>query len=172
MAKDSNTYVSATNGEIRSDDKNVRLTVSNNGVPVANEAVAIWMNYSSYNFTTDANGQIQLKDKVSSTINTPVLFVLLKQGSDQYEAKPIYVTDLQQAGTYTVAIRYLDAGGKQLLNHNSTSSWPSGSVTRYGVSGIDVLVLRTGEVSGSYTSYITSGDGTYLFQTGQAALYS
>ncbi|QSF44105.1 S-layer homology domain-containing protein [Paenibacillus tianjinensis] len=172
MAKDSNTYVSATNGEIRSDDKNVRLTISNNGVPLANESLAISLNYSYYTFTTDANGQIQLRDKISSTISTSVLFVLLKQGTDQYEAKPIYVTDLQQAGTYTVAIRYLDAAGKQLRNYNSNTSWPNGIVNRYGVSGIDVLVLRTGEVSGNYTGYVTTDDGAYLFQTGQAALYS
>lgn len=118
MTKDSNTYESATQSEIRSDDKNVRLTILNNGVPLVNGSVAVWMNYQSYNYTTDANGQIQLRDNHQLSMNSPVMFVLLKQGSEQYEAKPIYVTDREQAGTYMVAVRYLDAKGSCSLSRS------------------------------------------------------
>lgn len=173
MTKDSNTYVSAVNDEIRSDDKNIRLTILNNGVPVAKEQVAIWSYYSTSYFTTDANGQIPLKDNNSFRFNNSVIFVMLMQGSDQYDAKPIYVTDLQQSGTYTVAIRYLDADGKLLHNQNASStSWPSGVVNRYGVAGLDVLLMKTGTIAGNYSSYVVSDDGTYLFQVSQSALYS
>lgn len=173
MTKDSNTYESATQSEIRSDDKNVRLTILNNGVPLVNGSVAVWMNYQSYNYVTDANGQIQLRDNHQLYMNSPVMFVLLKQGSEQYEAKPIYVTDLEQAGTYMVAVRYLDAKGKLFTQPFLTNSGLSGMVNQFAVPGYTVLVFRTGEVSGDYKAYIaTENREAYMFQLPASSLYA
>ncbi|NQX45883.1 S-layer homology domain-containing protein [Paenibacillus tritici] len=173
MTKDSNTYESATQSEIRSDDKNVRLTILNNGVPLVNGSVAVWMNYQSFNYTTDANGQIQLRDNHQLYMNSPVMFVLLKQGSEQYEAKPIYVTDLEQAGTYMVAVRYLDAKGKLFTQPFLTNSGLSGMVNQFAVPGYTVLVFRTGEVSGDYKAYIaTENREAYMFQIPASSLYA
>ncbi|WP_342547335.1 S-layer homology domain-containing protein [Paenibacillus sp. FSL P2-0089] len=173
MTKDSNTYESATQPEIRSDDKNVRLTILNNGVPLVNGSVAVWMNYQSYNYTTDANGQIQLRDNHQLSMNSPVMFVLLKQGSEQYEAKPIYVTDREQAGTYMVAVRYLDAKGKLFTQPFLTNSGLSGMVNQFAVPGYTVLVFRTGEVSGDYKAYIATEDReAYMFQLPASSLYA
>lgn len=172
MTKDSNTYESSSTSEIRSDDKNVRLTILNNGVPLAGESVAVWSNYSSYYYTTDASGQIQLKDNTKLVLNKSVMFVLLKQGSEQYEAKPIYITDLQKAGTYTVAIRYLDAKGRLFRDQSRNIYGLSGLDDQSAVPGYAMLVLRTGEVSGNYSSYVLNNNETYLFQTPVSSLYS
>ncbi|MDT3428333.1 hypothetical protein J2Z22_003925 [Paenibacillus forsythiae] len=176
ITKDSDTYEISPAGEIRSDDKQVRLTILSDGVPLANKGISVRSNYSYYNFTTDAAGQVQLKDNSSNpnfVMNKSVLFVTVNQGPDLYEAAPLYVTDLQPAGTYTVGIRYLDAQGKLMRQGGSNSSWPSGVVDRIGVSGYDVLTLRTGSVSGDYVASIKSENNEiYLFQTSQAALYS
>lgn len=173
MTKDSNTYESAVQSEIRSDDKNVRLTILNNGVPLVNGSVAIWMNYRSYNYTTDTNGQIQLKDNHELYMNSPVMFVLLKQGSEQYEAKPIYVTDREQAGTYMVAVRYLDANGKLFTQPFLSNSSRSGTVNQFSVPGYMVLVFRKGEVAGDYQAYIaTENREAYMFRVPASSLYA
>ncbi|WP_238652127.1 S-layer homology domain-containing protein [Paenibacillus piscarius] len=173
MTKESNTYESATQSEIRSDDKNVRFTILNNGVPLVNESVAVWTNYRSYSYTTDVNGQIQLRDNQQLYLNSPVMFVLLKQGSEQYEAKPIYVTDLEQAGTYMVAVRYLNANGKLFTDQFLSSSSPSGTVKQISVPGYMVLVFRKGEVAGDYQAYIaTTNREAYMFRVPASSLYA
>ncbi|AIQ48992.1 hypothetical protein R70723_26115 [Paenibacillus sp. FSL R7-0273] len=172
MAKDSDTYVSAGNAEVRSDDKNIRITVLHNGVPAAGESVAIWNYYYSSYYTADANGQILLKNNASFTFRSAVSVVLLRQGSEQYEAKPFYATDLEETGTYTAAIRYLDADGKLMPKHSESSYISNGYVNRFSLPGMDVLVLRAGEGSGSASTRFTTGNETYLFEIGQAALYS
>lgn len=173
MTKDSNTYESATQSEIRSDDKNVRLTILNNGVPLVNGSVEVWMNYQSFKYTTDANGQIQLRDNHQLYMNSPVMFVLLKQGSEQYEAKPIYVTDLEQAGTYMVAVRYMDAKGKLFTQPFLTNSGLRGLANQFAVPGYTVLVFRTGEVPGDYKAYIaTDNREAYMFQIPASSLYA
>ncbi|KUP25407.1 S-layer homology domain-containing protein [Paenibacillus sp. DMB5] len=172
MAKDSDTYVNAGSAEVRSDDKNIRITVLHNGVPAAGESIAIWNSYSSTYYTADDKGQILLKNNTGLAFRSAVSFVLLRQGSEQYEAKPFYVTDLEQPGTYTAAIRYLDTDGKLLSKHSDSSMVPNGYLDRFSVPGIDVLVLRTGEVTGSALTRFTSGNETYLYQIGQTALYS
>lgn len=173
MTKDSNTYEAAAQSEIRSDDKNVRLTILNNGVPLVNESVAIWTNYQSYYYTTDENGQIHLRDNHKLFMSSPVMFVLLKQGSEQYEAKPIYVTDLEQAGTYMVAVRYLDAKGKLFTQSSLSYTGLRGTVYQVIVPGYTVLVLRTGEVSGDYQAYIaTENREAYMFRLPASSLYA
>ncbi|MDF9844037.1 MULTISPECIES: S-layer homology domain-containing protein [unclassified Paenibacillus] len=173
MAKDSDTYVNAGNAEVRSDDKSIRITVLSNGVPAAGESIAIWNSYSSTYYTADDKGQILLQNNAGGlAFRSAVSFILLRQGSEQYDAKPFYVTDLEQPGTYTAAIRYLDADGKLLSKHSESSMVPNGYVERFSVPGIDVLVLRTGEVSGSALTRFTTSNETYLFQIGQTTLYS
>ncbi|ETT45145.1 Cellulose 1,4-beta-cellobiosidase [Paenibacillus sp. FSL R7-269] len=173
MTKDSNTYESATQSEVRSDDKNVRFTILNNGVPLVKGSVAIWTNYQSYSYTTDENGQIQLKDNQRLFMTSPVMFVLLKQGSEQYEAKPIYVTDREQAGTYMVAVRYLNANGKLFTEPFLSNSGRSGLVNQFAVPGYTVLVFRTGEVYGDYQAYIaTENREAYMFQLSASSLYA
>lgn len=173
MTKDSTTYESAAQSEIRSDDKNVRFTILNNGVPLVHESVAVWTNYRSYSYTTDENGQIQLRDNHQLYLNSPVMFVLLKQGSEQYEAKPIYVTDLEQSGTYMVAVRYLNAKGKLFTDPFLTNSGLSGMVNQIAVPGYTVLVFRTGEVSGDYQAYIaTENREAYMFRIPASSLYA
>lgn len=173
MTKDSNTYESAAQSEIRSDDKNVRFTILNNGVPLVHEPVAVWTNYRSYSYTTDENGQILLRDNQQLYLNSPVMFVLLKQGSEQYEAKPIYVTDLEQAGTYMVAVRYLDANGKLFTEQFLSNSTRSGTVNQISVPGYMVLVFRKGEVAGDYQAYIaTKNREAYMFRVPASSLYA
>ncbi|QWU15187.1 S-layer homology domain-containing protein [Paenibacillus sophorae] len=174
ITKDSDTYEISPAGEIRSDDKQIRLTILSDGVPLANKGISVSNYNTGYNnFTTDAAGQVQLKGNPKLVFNKSVLFVAVNQGTDQYEAAPLYVTDLQQAGTYTVAIRYLDAKGKLIRQRNNSTSWPSGVVDRVGITGYDVLTLKTGSVSGDFVASIKSENNeTYLFQTSQAALYS
>ncbi|WNS43543.1 S-layer homology domain-containing protein [Paenibacillus sp. MMS20-IR301] len=173
MSKDSNTYERSTNSEIRSDDKNIRITVLSNGVPLVGESVAVWSYYRSYYYTTDQNGQIQLKDNRDLEISKSVIYVLLKQGSEQYEAKPLYVTDLQEAGTYTVAIRYLDAKGRLFTQQTVNNYGFSGLKEQIAIPGYTALVLRNGEISGEYSAYITTANNeTYFFKTPVSSLYS
>lgn len=173
MTKDSNTYISASAGEIRSDDANVRLTIRSGGVPLANESVAIWSNYQSYHYRTDASGQIRLKDNAELVMNKPVMIVMLRQGGEQYEAKPIYVTDLQQPNTYTVAVRYTDINGRLLSNVLMNQYSLSGIEDSFTVPGYNVLVFRTGAISGYLRAYVTTTNSeTYLFETPLSSLNS
>ncbi|MFC3749465.1 S-layer homology domain-containing protein [Paenibacillus sp. GCM10012306] len=173
MPKNSNTYIAASTGEIRSDDQKLRLTVTSEGVPLVRSKIVVDSYYSEYRYAiTDTNGQVEL-NKSEFNANRPVLFVFINQGTEHYEAWPLYVTDLQPAGTHTVAIRYLDETGKLAQSPANNISLPYGASDRVAVPGYDVLTLSTGSISGSYSSYIWQiRNQTLLFQTSQAALFS
>ncbi|WP_216083749.1 S-layer homology domain-containing protein [Paenibacillus riograndensis] len=173
MTKDSDTYVNSSTGEVRSDDKNIRLTILSKGVPLANEAISVGT-YSSYNnLTTDEAGQVQIIGNPRVSLTSPVLFVSVRQGKPDYEATPLYVNNLMKEGTYTAAIRYLDGNGKLIQQQSDNISLPSGVSQSFGTSGLDVLVLKTGEISDSYPALIRSVENeVYMFQTSQTALYS
>ncbi|MHA6531096.1 S-layer homology domain-containing protein [Paenibacillus sp. BAC0078] len=174
MAKDSDTYVEAAAGEVRSDDKSIRVSFLSNGVPLANERIEVRAYAKYYNgFVTNASGQIELAGKADSPLANSVLIISVKSGTDNYEVTPLYITDKQQAGTYTAAIRYLDKEGNLIRQSYDNTSWPNGVVQRLGGSGLDVLVLKTAGVSGDYKTLIKAvNNETYMFHTSQSALYS
>ncbi|WP_178382425.1 S-layer homology domain-containing protein [Paenibacillus sp. P3E] len=174
MAKDSDTYVEAAAGEVRSDDKSIRISFMSNGVPLVNERIGVsaYAKYSN-SFVTNSLGQIELVGKADFPLVNSVLILSVKSGTDNYEATPVYITDKQEAGTYTAAIRYLDADGNLMRQNYDNSSWPNGVVQRIGVSGLDVLVLKTAGVTGDFKTLIKSANNEmYMFHTSQSALYS
>lgn len=174
MAKDSDTYVEAAAGEVRSDDKSIRISFLSDGVPLTNERIEV-RTYTKYysGFVTNASGQIELVGKADFPLVNSVLILSVKSGTDNYEATPLYITDKQEAGTYTAAIRYLDSEGNLIRQNNDSTNFPNGIVQRIGVSGLDVLVLKTAGVSGDYKTLIKAvNNETYMFHTSQSALYS
>jgi len=83
MAKDSNTYEVSSAGEIRSDDKNIRLTILNDGLPVAKKGILVANYYSpNNNFVTDASGQVELKSNPNFYFSDAVIFVMINQNTD------------------------------------------------------------------------------------------
>ncbi|WP_139991084.1 S-layer homology domain-containing protein [Paenibacillus paridis] len=149
-AKEGGNATLVTNATIRTDDKNITVTVLDEyGKPAVGKSISmVYYNYlNSIKLTTNENGQIELNGQNGVPIHNswnPVLFLQVDENLPSYTVETLYVQDILESryeNHRTVELHYLDKDSRLLSEVMNTS-------------------FENNE--GNYESFKTAGVGVYL----------
>ncbi|WP_141502201.1 S-layer homology domain-containing protein [Paenibacillus luteus] len=173
-AKEGGNATLVTNATIRTDDKNITVTVLDEyGKPAVGKSVSmVYYNYlSSIKLTTNEDGQIVLNGQGGVPIHNswnPVLFLQVDENLPSYTVETLYVQDILESrykNYRAVELQYRDKDSRLLSGVMNTSyEYGQGNIDSFKTAGV-VVYLTNGSL-GTLKSTIKSpiSNETYLYE--------